>query len=75
MARIEQDVLAKAQKEAEANYFAFELLMPEDDVRRRAKGLDIADMNAIIKLSKRYGVEPAMMAMRLGQLHFEVPRL
>ncbi len=60
-----------AEKEAEATMFAFELLMPEDDVRKQIAGKDALSMRNIEELAKRYGVESTVMAMRLGQLHLE----
>jgi Zn-dependent peptidase ImmA (M78 family) len=59
------------QKEAEANMFAMEILMPEEDVRQQAKGLDLMDDKVVSKLAKRYGVENSVMSMRLFQLHQE----
>ena len=59
------------QKEAEANMFAFELLMPQKQLLQDVEGKDATDMAVINKLARKYQVEPAVMAMRLGQLHMD----
>lgn len=56
------------QRDAEANAFALELLMPEDWIRRDAKGIDLADDQAIATLATRYKVPNSLMAFRIGQL-------
>lgn len=59
-------------EEAEANYFAMCLLMPEDFVRRELKkfegGFDIANDAHVKQLAKTFQVPASLMAMRLGQL-------
>lgn len=60
--------------DARANYFAMCLLMPEDALRKEvnkyAKSCDPFDDRWISKLSKKFGVEPNLMLVRLGQLGF-----
>lgn len=57
-----------AQRDAEANTFAIELLMPEEWVRRDAAGVDLLDDRQVERLAKRYKVPNSLMAFRLGQL-------
>ena len=62
---------ATSEQEAEANAFAFALLMPADLVRedvRRMGGVDLCDDTKVKALAKRYQVTTTMMAVRLGQL-------
>lgn len=59
------------EREAEANIFAFELLMPEDDVRKQTSGIDILNPISVKKLAKRYNVESSIMTIRLAQLSLE----
>lgn len=58
------------RKEQEANQFAFELLMPEELLRKDAKGVDFTDDKAVAELANKYKVPVAVMAARLGQLYF-----
>lgn len=55
----------------EAAYFALCLLMPrqmvEAEVRKRG-GVDVGDRKAMRELASLFGVEPTLMAYRLGQL-------
>lgn len=57
---------------AEANAFAMELLMPFDWLVRDIQGLDVSDEVAVGKLAKRYGVSSTVMAMRIGEVRFEL---
>lgn len=52
----------------EATAFAMELLMPEEWVRRDAKGIDLLDTLAVEKLAKTYQVSVPLMSFRIGQL-------
>lgn len=52
----------------EANAFAIELLMPEQWIRRDAKGIDLLDTLAVEKLAKMYRVSVPLMSFRIGQL-------
>lgn len=58
-------------KEAEANAFAMELLMPREwllaDIKKLG-GVDIEDERAMARLAKKYGVSLTVMALRIGQL-------
>ncbi len=54
--------------EDEANAFAIELLMPEEWIRRDAKGIDLLDTLAVEKLAKLYQVSVPLMSYRIGQL-------
>lgn len=59
------------QMEAEANYFAFCLLMPEDLVRKelqKLKTTDLCDDRFIVALARKFAVPVGIMAIRLGQL-------
>lgn len=56
------------QMDEEANAFAMELLMPEEWVRRDAKGIDLLDTLAVEKLAKMYQVSVPLMSFRIGQL-------
>lgn len=58
-------------EEAEANYFAMCLLMPEDIVRREVRrlgGIDLADDKHFIILARKFQVNVGMMGIRIGQL-------
>ncbi|MGC3992000.1 MAG: ImmA/IrrE family metallo-endopeptidase [Chthoniobacteraceae bacterium] len=57
-------------KEIEANFFAAELLMPQDFLERDVARLDLHadDDKAIALLAKRYVVSPQAMAIRLSSL-------
>lgn len=60
-----------ARMDAEANAFAMELLMPEDQVRaviNSVDGIDIEDGKAVHKLALKFRVSDSVMAIRLGQL-------
>lgn len=61
--------------EAEANYFAMCLLMPEDLVRREVANMeiDLADNNFLKELSKKFAVPETAMAVRLSQLRIFKP--
>ena len=52
----------------EANAFAMALLMPEEWIRRDAKGIDLLDTLAVEKLAKMYQVSVPLMSFRIGQL-------
>ena len=54
--------------EDEANAFAIELLMPEEWIRRDAKGIALLDTLAVEKLAKLYQVSVPLMSYRIGQL-------
>jgi Zn-dependent peptidase ImmA (M78 family) len=54
--------------EDEANAFAIALLMPEEWIRRDAKGIDLLDTSAVEKLAKLYQVSVPLMSYRIGQL-------
>ena len=56
--------------EAEANAFAFELLMPEAWLKRDIgpDGIDIEDDKRIAKLAQKYRVSVSVMTLRIGQL-------
>lgn len=63
-------------EDAEANYFAMCLLMPEDLVRaemKRVGAIDLADDSkneALTKLCKTFRVSASLMVLRLGQLGY-----
>lgn len=65
-------------KEIEANRFAAELLMPEDEVRKdmkNAQGIDFLSEDKETKLyvsslAKKYDVSPKAMSVRLATLYF-----
>ena len=60
-----------AQMDAEANYFAMCLLMPEEWVRREVKRMgivDIEDDKKMKKLADKFKVSVTMMTIRLGQI-------
>jgi Zn-dependent peptidase ImmA (M78 family) len=60
--------------EAEANAFAMELLLPEKFVRAelvKVGGVDLFDREAVAKLARKFGVDPAVLAFRLGQLSLQ----
>ena len=58
------------EMEIEANFFAAELLMPEEFLARSLEGksLDIDDEGTISALAKEYKVSTAAMRYRLGNL-------
>lgn len=58
------------EMEIEANFFAAELLMPEQFLVRSLKGqsFDIDDESAVSTLAKEYKVSTAAMRFRLGNL-------
>jgi Zn-dependent peptidase ImmA (M78 family) len=65
-------------KEIEANAFAAELLMPEDEVRKlivERGGLDMEDTSAIEELANRFDVSHLAMTIRLTNLYFSTSRL
>jgi Zn-dependent peptidase ImmA (M78 family) len=60
--------------EAEANAFAMELLLPEKFVRAevvKLGGVDLFDSKAVLTLARKFGVDPAVLAFRLGQLSLQ----
>ncbi|HZM63672.1 MAG TPA: ImmA/IrrE family metallo-endopeptidase [Candidatus Saccharimonadales bacterium] len=57
----------KPEKEQEADYFAAELLMPEELIQRFKSRYDLDDNN-ISSLSKLFGVSPGAMRYRLKDL-------
>lgn len=62
-----------AEMDAEANYFAMCLLMPEDLLRRevqKLQPLDFSDDRKIKKLADKFKVPQACMLIRLGQIGF-----
>ena len=61
----------EAKKEAEANYFAMCLLMPEDFLVKDVKelgGIELEDDAKVKTLAKKYKVSTQLMTLRLGQL-------
>lgn len=58
------------EMEIEANFFAAELLMPEEFLARSLQGqsFDIDDEGAVSALAKEYKVSTAAMRFRLGNL-------
>lgn len=59
------------QMDAEANYFAMCLLMPEDALRKELAKMgrfDMFDDKAIKKLSDKFRVPTAALLIRLGQI-------
>ncbi len=67
----EETMSVDQTQEREANYFAMCLLMPESFLRadlQKMGGIDLCDPDPLLKLAKRYGVSPAMMAIRIGML-------
>ena len=60
------------EMDAEANAFAFALLMPEDLVRAevaRVGGIDIENDEKLTVLAKKFRVSLQVAAIRLGQLY------
>lgn len=59
-------------REQEANAFALELLMPDFLLREDLAGepVDLADSGSILRLSTRYRVAPALLALRALELGF-----
>lgn len=59
------------QQEQEANYFAMHLLVPSNQLRaelERIGGMDLSsDDGALKKLAKKFGVNEAVMAFRIGE--------
>lgn len=58
-------------EEAEANYFAMCLLMPEQFVRDEIKKIgkiDAVDGTGIEKLARKFRVSVPLMTLRIGQL-------
>lgn len=58
-------------EEAEANYFAMCLLMPEDFVRaeiRKLRSFDLNNEKQMAELARKFQVSVAHIALRLGQL-------
>lgn len=67
------------QQEAEANYFAMCLLMPEPFVRTEvekmgARAFDLADDRAVAKLAEKFKVSISIMAWRLNDIYGREPR-
>lgn len=65
----------KQEQEVEATVFAFELLMPEEFVRKEAErlapgGFDVEHDPAIEQMADRFRVSTQMMTIRLCQLGF-----
>ncbi len=59
------------QQDAEANYFAMCLLMPEDFVRTEVKKIwliDLEDAKRMKQLADKFKVSVPIMTHRLGQL-------
>lgn len=65
-------------KEIEANAFAAELLMPEDEVRKlivKRGGLNMEDTSAIQEMADSFEVSLLAMTIRLTNLYFSSYRL
>lgn len=62
--------LAIDRDEIDANAFAAELLMPEDEVRRAVatEDLDVNDEESISRLARHFGVSPQALTYRLVNL-------
>jgi Zn-dependent peptidase ImmA (M78 family) len=63
------------EKEREANYFAMELLMPEEFLRKDVtdmypNGLDLESTDAVKRLAEKYEVSEQIMTIRLTELYF-----
>jgi Zn-dependent peptidase ImmA (M78 family) len=59
------------EEEAEANLFAFHLLMPEEFLRaelRKFKRFDFNNEKHVAELAKKFQVSPAMVGYRLAML-------
>ena len=56
------------EMDAEANEFAFELLMPSEWLRRDCENLDLFDHEAIKKIADKYKVSIEMLIYRLGAI-------
>jgi len=66
-----QQQLENERMDQEATQFAMELLMPEDLLRAEIKkmgGINLMDARAMKKLSDKFRVDVAVMAIRIGQL-------
>jgi Zn-dependent peptidase ImmA (M78 family) len=60
-------------REIEANSFAAELLMPEENIRadvEKHERFDLEDENAVAQLAKKYKVSVPAMTIRLNSLYF-----
>lgn len=60
-------------KEKEANIFAAELLMPEENIRRdvdRLNGIDLENREDVAKLAHKYKVSSQAMTIRLSEIYF-----
>lgn len=60
-------------KEIEANYFAAELLMPEQSLKdelAQFDGLDFEDDEVVKQLADKYDVSQQAMSVRLASLHY-----
>lgn len=57
------------RREMEANAFAAELLMPEEELRARvARPIDVMDEVAVRRLASQFGVSPQALTIRLTTL-------
>lgn len=78
MMRDDRSTNGSDEKEIEANRFAAELLMPEDEVRKdmsKAEDIDFLHDNEstrlfIKKLAEKYGVSSKAMNVRISALYF-----
>lgn len=59
------------QDDAEANYFAMCLLVPEDLLRKAVKdrGYDFTEDRDLILLSKQFAVPMGVMALRIAEIY------
>lgn len=62
---------ALERDDAEANYFAMCLLVPEDLLRRAVQdeGYEITDDRDLIRLSKQFAVPMGVMALRIAEIY------
>lgn len=71
--RMQHSSASTDPKEIEANFFAAELLMPEENIRAdidQYKGIDLEDKQTIRKLAAKYKVSSQAMTIRLSSLYF-----
>ena len=73
--RLRSDVSSQGTDEAEqeANFFAASLLMPREFIKRDLEGeeyVDLLDDNFLHGLSRKYGVSPQALAIRLKTLGY-----
>jgi Zn-dependent peptidase ImmA (M78 family) len=59
-------------RDAEANAFAMELLMPFDWIVRDTEGLDLCDDHKVAKIAKKYAVPHSVMAARIASVRAEL---